>query len=176
MRGWGASCMRASQCSVKLSRNAERRISFTAARRGISMTRGIHSLRYLPSSTRWLSCGSWGVEPSVVLGHSVGEYAAACVAGLYTPAEGMALIRERARLMAELPYGEGAMAAIFATEQAVQQEIAGSSRWISIAALNGPENVVISGRAVEVESICQRFSGKGIRVERLRVSTRSTRR
>ncbi len=60
---------------------------------------------------------SWGVEPAIVLGHSVGEYAAACVAGIYPVEQGMRLIASRGRLTGSLPAGEGAMAAILAPEQ-----------------------------------------------------------
>ena len=63
---------------------------------------------------------SWGVEPAVVLGHSVGEYAAACVAGLYTLEDGIRLIAARGRMMSDLPHGEGSMAAILAPLERVE--------------------------------------------------------
>ncbi len=113
---------------------------------------------------------SWGVEPAIVLGHSVGEYAAACVAGLYPVEQGMRLIALRGRLTGSLPAGEGEMAAILAPEAEVREAVAAHSRWVAVAASNGPESVVISGRRQEVERIGERFLSAGRRVERLRVS------
>ena len=113
---------------------------------------------------------SWGVEPAVVLGHSVGEYAAACVAGLCSLEQGIRLIAARGRMMGDLPKGEGAMAAILAPEEQVREAVSGAGDDVSIAGLNGPENVVISGRAAAVQAIGAKFAAAGIRVEALRVS------
>lgn len=66
---------------------------------------------------------SWGIEPAAVIGHSVGEYVAACVAGVFTLEEGLKLIAERGRLMQALPPG-GAMAAVFASADEVARGIA----------------------------------------------------
>ena len=88
---------------------------------------------------------SWGVEPSAVLGHSVGEYVAACVAGVFSLEDGLKLIAARARLMQGLGSG-GAMAVVFAGEREVRERIEGTG--LSIAALNGPANTVISGAEV----------------------------
>ena len=112
----------------------------------------------------------WGVEPAIVLGHSVGEYAAACVAGVYTLAEGIRLIAARGRLIGGLPSGEGAMAAILAPVKAVQAALADAVGEVEIAAVNGDENVVISGAKAAVEKIAARFEREGCRTERLNVS------
>ena len=92
---------------------------------------------------------SWGVEPAAVLGHSVGEYVAACVAGVFSLADGLKLIAARARLMSDLPHGEGSMAAILAPLERVEPALEAAREWVSVAGLNGLENTVISGRAVE---------------------------
>ena len=111
---------------------------------------------------------SWGVEPAAVLGHSVGEYVAACVAGVFSLEDGLELIAERGRLMREEP-GGGEMAAVMAPEERVRGEAAGYAG-ISIAAVNGPGNVVVSGGAEEVESLCGRLQESGVRSRRLQVS------
>jgi malonyl CoA-acyl carrier protein transacylase len=112
---------------------------------------------------------AWGVEPSAVLGHSVGEYVAACVAGVFNLADGLKLIAARGRLMQALAPG-GAMAAILAGPQQVGEAIAGWGNRISIAALNGPRNTVISGDVQGVEAALARLSAAGIEGQRLEVS------
>ena len=113
---------------------------------------------------------SWGVEPSIVLGHSVGEYAAACVAGVYSVEDGLQLIAERGRVTGSLPRGQGAMAAVLAPTAKVRTALEKNNGTVVMAALNGPESVVISGRTAAVEEIVKEFEAQGVRVERLRVS------
>ena len=103
---------------------------------------------------------SWGVEPAAVLGHSVGEYVAACLAGVFSLEDGLRLIAERGRLMATLPRG-GAMAAVFADEARVSKAIAGTGT--AIACLNGPSNIVISGEGVALSAVLDGLAVKGIR-------------
>ena len=95
---------------------------------------------------------SWGVTPSVVMGHSVGEYVAACVAGVFSLEDGLKLIAARGRLMQALPH-DGAMAAVFADKRHVDEAISTYLNEVSIAAINGPENIVISGRDEAVQAI-----------------------
>src|SRR5580692_986072 len=109
---------------------------------------------------------SWGLVPDAVAGHSVGEVAAAHVAGALSLADACALVAARGQLMAALPAG-GAMAAIAATEQEVAAELAGL---IAIAAVNGPSSVVVSGDRAAVAAVVQVWQGRGRRVRWLRVS------
>jgi acyl transferase domain-containing protein len=145
---------------------------------------------------------SWGVEPAAVMGHSVGEFAAACIAGVYELEDGLRLIAERARLMQSLPPG-GLMAAVFATPGQVARRLNDTSGdvnaasefsriqlrdqsefsriqlrdqsefsriqlreeagEVSIAAFNGPQSVVISGREMAVRRILAAFEAEGIK-------------
>lgn len=110
---------------------------------------------------------SWGVEPDVVLGHSVGQYAAACVAGVFSLADGARLIAERGRLFGSLPEG-GRMVAVFADPKQVEQVAADFPR-VSVGAYNGP-NTVLSGPGEDLESAVERFEEEGIRCTWLQTS------
>ena len=112
---------------------------------------------------------SWGVEPDVVMGHSVGEYAAACVAGVFTLEEGAELIALRGKLMQQLPPG-GEMMAVFAPYDRVRDLIAPESRYISMAADNGPEEVVISGERDAMGRVLDILAMEGVRSTQLTVS------
>jgi acyl transferase domain-containing protein/surfactin synthase thioesterase subunit len=113
---------------------------------------------------------SWGVVPDVVLGHSVGEFAAAYCAGVYTLEQAVGLLVERARLMQALPR-DGAMAAIFSDQETVAASIEQLDRAdIAIAALNGPQNTVVSGARDAVTALMGRFDRLGIRCQLLTVS------
>ncbi|HTQ06405.1 MAG TPA: SDR family NAD(P)-dependent oxidoreductase [Polyangiaceae bacterium] len=112
---------------------------------------------------------SWGVVPDMVIGHSIGEYAAACVAGMLDLPSAAALVAERGRLMQSLPEG-GGMAAVFATEERVARALVGREARVSIAAVNGPEQTVISGALGELESLCAILRDEGIRCQPLPVS------
>lgn len=112
---------------------------------------------------------AWGVEPTAVMGHSVGEYAAACVAGILSLADAMRLIVARGALMGALPR-EGAMAAVFAQEELVRAAIAPAGTRLSVAGVNGPTNIVISGATDAVTEACARFNQNGIETQLLNVS------
>ena len=110
-----------------------------------------------------------GVEPAAVLGHSVGEYAAACVAGAFTLEDGLKLIATRGRLMQALPSG-GAMAAVFASEAKVAAVLKPLTHRVAIAAINGREETVISGDRGAIETLLQTFDSSGIKTQSLTVS------
>ena len=112
---------------------------------------------------------SWGIEPDVVMGHSVGEYVAACVAGVFTLEDGLKLIAERGRLMQALPQG-GEMVAVMASEQQVTNIIQPYSHSVSLAAINGPQSVVISGQGEAIRACCVDLAAKGIKTKKLTVS------
>jgi thioester reductase-like protein len=111
---------------------------------------------------------AWGIRPSILLGHSVGEIAAACVAGVFGLEDAAALVGIRARLMSALPPG-GAMAAVTGDEQTVQQALAGHQD-VAIAGINGPDEIVLSGAAGELDAVVEKLGRLGARASRLAVS------
>ena len=111
---------------------------------------------------------SWGITPSFVMGHSVGEYVAACVAGVFGLEDGLTLIAERGRLMQALPR-DGSMVAVLATEAQVRDAIRHADD-VSIAAINGPKSVVLSGKTTTVDKIVALLEAQGVRSKRLSVS------
>ncbi len=112
---------------------------------------------------------SWGIKPDGVLGHSVGEYVSACVAGVYSLEEGIKLIAERGRLMQSLPQ-KGAMAAIFAPIETVKSVISPYGDQVEIATINSSENIVISGDQEAINQIKADVESQSIEVRPLQVS------
>ena len=112
---------------------------------------------------------SWGIEPSFVLGHSIGEYAAAYVAGILGLEDALGLVIERALGMEELP-SIGGMAAVLASETRVRQAIASRSDDVVIAGLNAPDNVVISGKRAAVAAVTEELRIQGVETRWLAVS------
>jgi len=114
---------------------------------------------------------SWGVEPRVVLGHSLGEYVAATVAGVMTPEEGIRLVAARGRLTEELAE-PGAMIAVAASKEQVDALLFTTppGNALSMAAINGPASVVVSGRHGAIEQFEEQLHSLQLRHRRLRTT------
>ena len=113
----------------------------------------------------WLRAG---IRPERLLGHSIGEYVAAALAGVFSFEEGLRLVAARGRLMQALPAGGGMLAV--STARSVAQRFVGASADLAIAAVNGPANCVIAGPVVELEALLDRFAAENISAVRLSVS------
>ncbi|MDF5707241.1 MAG: beta-ketoacyl synthase N-terminal-like domain-containing protein [Nostoc sp. S4] len=112
---------------------------------------------------------SWGVEPTAVMGHSLGEYVAACVAGVLSLEDGLKLVAERARLMQNLPQA-GEMVAVFASKTTIETITAIDEKKVSFAACNGLQNTVISGEQQAIQEICIALEAAGIKTKKLQTS------
>jgi len=112
---------------------------------------------------------SWGVEPVAVLGHSVGEFAALCVAGGLSVEDGARLIEARGRLIQSLPTG-GGMVSVRSDEATVRRVLAEASGSAEVAAVNGPDQIVISGRLDALAPIVSRLQAAGHDCKQLVVS------
>ncbi|WP_327674283.1 type I polyketide synthase [Kitasatospora sp. NBC_00458] len=105
---------------------------------------------------------AWGVEPDVMIGHSLGEYVAACVAGVFSLPDALRLVAERARLIEE--QGEGAMLAVPLSEGAVARY---TDAEVCLAAINGPQTCVLSGTVEGIERVAGELLAAGIATRRL---------
>ncbi|WP_330249898.1 SDR family NAD(P)-dependent oxidoreductase [Nocardia sp. NBC_00565] len=112
---------------------------------------------------------SFGVTPDLLIGHSIGELAAAYVAGVWSLEDACALVVARGRLMGALPAG-GAMLAIAVSEAEAEEVLAEYGGRVSLAAVNGPSSVVLSGEVSAIDEISDGLVGEGVKTSRLRVS------
>lgn len=110
-----------------------------------------------------------GVEPAVLIGHSVGEIAAACFAGALSIEDGARLVAARGALMEALPEG-GSMVSVAASEAVVREALAGWAGRIDVASVNAADQIVISGDADVVSAVADTFAARGVEVKRLVVS------
>uniref|UniRef100_A0A0G4HR60 Uncharacterized protein n=1 Tax=Chromera velia CCMP2878 TaxID=1169474 RepID=A0A0G4HR60_9ALVE len=145
---------------------------FPASRNDIAAAEAkIHQTKYSQPAlfaVETALCELWrskGVEPDVVMGHSLGEYPAAVASGVMSLEDGLRLVAKRARLMEETPGSDGVMAACHASEEEVLEAIEAAKRHgldaegVAVAAVNGPRSVVISGPRAGVEAV---LSGMGL--------------
>ena len=108
---------------------------------------------------------SWGIMPSAMVGHSLGEYVAATLSGVFDLKDALSLVAERARLMQELP--PGSMLAVHLSEEQLQPWL---SDGISLAGLNAPSLSVVSGPTTLIDELAQKLQAKEIEVQPLRTS------
>ncbi|HKI03851.1 MAG TPA: beta-ketoacyl synthase N-terminal-like domain-containing protein, partial [Thermoanaerobaculia bacterium] len=109
--------------------------------------------------------GEWGIRPAAMIGHSIGEYVAACLAGVLSLGDALALVAARGRLMQDLP--PGAMLVVPRPEEEAKRLLAGG---LSLAAVNGLAFSVISGPTDEVAALARRLADEGVEARRLHTS------
>ncbi len=134
----------------------------------------VHQTMYTQPALYAVECAladlwkSWGVTAYAVMGHSVGEYAAAYTAGVFSLEDGLKLIAKRGALMQKLP-ANGTMVSVSASEEEVKQRITSYDQ-VSIAAVNGPNAIVISGEKEAIASIVASLDKDDVYSQELKVS------
>ncbi|RMI32138.1 SDR family NAD(P)-dependent oxidoreductase [Nocardia stercoris] len=146
-----------------------RAVMFDAPESGLNRTEFTQPALFAFEVALFRLLESFGVVPDVVAGHSIGELAAAYVAGVWSLSDACALVAARGRLMGALPEG-GAMLAVAVSEEDAVAVVADYADRLSVAAVNGPAAVVLSGDADAVAEVDRLFEQRGVRTSRLRVS------
>jgi acyl transferase domain-containing protein len=113
---------------------------------------------------------SWGIEPDAMMGHSIGEYTAACLAGVFTLEEGLKLVAARGRLMQKAPVGLMISVELSGTEAGEFLKTAGLEEAVSLAAVNGPKSTVLSGPVELVEKLEKDLQNRGLDCQRVDTS------
>ena len=108
---------------------------------------------------------SWGIQPSAMIGHSMGEYTAACLAGVFSPKDAIAMVSKRGELFEKLP--AGAMLSVMLDENAVKSYLGED---LSIAAVNSPSLCVVAGPAEKIEALQETFEKNEIECRRIHIS------
>tara|TARA_R110002020_G_scaffold316899_2_gene532290 strand:- start:62062 stop:68664 length:6603 start_codon:yes stop_codon:yes gene_type:complete len=163
------------RCSATLGHQSDGRTLIDVMNEGKGSSAPIHQTEWTQPAMFALECGlaalwrSWGVEPSAVIGHSAGEFAAATIAGVFALEDGLRLVAERGKLLSQLPAG-GAMAALFLSESDARKLIAPFGNEVSIAAINSSDSLVISGSANGIDKVLSKLSDDGIQGHRLHIS------
>ena len=111
---------------------------------------------------------SWGIVPAAVLGHSIGELVAACVAGALKLDDALPLVALRGRLMQESS-AEGSMMAVALGEQEALAFLAEGSEAVELAAINSPRQVVLTGHRDDLDHLRERLEDRGVAASRLKV-------
>jgi acyl transferase domain-containing protein/acyl carrier protein len=149
----------------KLTGISFRDILFSSDSSLITETRYAQPLIFLVEYSLARLLTALGIRPRYMIGHSIGEYTAACIAGVFSFEDGLKLVVERGRLMNSLPPGGMVSVPLSASDAAAFTESG-----ISLAGINGPEQVVFSGDAQSIESLCSKLSSAGIPYVKLHTS------
>jgi acyl transferase domain-containing protein/NADPH:quinone reductase-like Zn-dependent oxidoreductase/acyl carrier protein/SAM-dependent methyltransferase len=112
---------------------------------------------------------SWSVTPGAIVGHSVGEIAAACVAGVFSLEEAARIILLRAQFMDGCARGEGTMLALGLSEDEARELIARYDRTVTVAAINGPRSVTLAGARISLEAMLAKMESQGVFARLVRV-------
>ncbi|SNR31532.1 hybrid non-ribosomal peptide synthetase/type I polyketide synthase, partial [Flavobacterium sp. ov086] len=112
---------------------------------------------------------NWGIKPDVLIGHSIGELVAACVAGVFSLEDGLKLVASRGRLMQGITL-EGEMISVQSSEEAISEVLKHYKEKVTIAAINTPDQIVLSGEKEAIETITSTLSLKAIKWKKIRVS------
>lgn len=113
---------------------------------------------------------SWGIQPSVVLGHSLGEYAALHIAGVISASDTISLVGVRAQLLLrDCAPGTHAMLAVQGSVDTVKEALGDSLNPLNIACINGPRETVLSGSSVDIANVAEQLGGAGFKCTQLKV-------